>query len=563
MIPLLLASLGACSSPSGVKTRPDDAGADSGAGGNCGCAGTVADAGAAGTGGRNGGAGGSTGTSGSGGTTGTGVGGMGTGVGGTGVGGTGAGVGGRGAGGAGVGGCGGCAGQGAGGRGTGGIVGTGGRGTGGIVGTGVGGTTGIGGATGTGGTTVAGPVAFPIKLSADRKYLVDQNNVPFLVTGDAAWSLIAKLNATDAATYLEDRRVRGFNLVMVNLVERRYSATPPSTNANGNAPFTGAPFATPSEAYFAYADSVITLAQQKGIAVLLAPAYLGYDGVTPVEGWWDEMVAAGPAVLTTYGAYVGNRYKNFDNIIWLEGGDRSPSDLSFTNAVANGIKSVDTRHLHTAHWNQEDLGSDLGVTWLDFNTVYTYNPVYLKSAAAISAGLPFILLESTYENERSITVPEVRAQAYYALLTGGVGQIFGNRPIWLFDTGWNGATGISSPGSVSMNQLQKLFAPRAWTGLVPAQSVITAGAGSNGGTDYAVLAKSTDGRLAIAYLPSSRAITLNLTTMAAHAPINARWYNPSNGVFTAVTGSPLAAAAGIALTPPAAGDWVLLLEGTL
>jgi hypothetical protein len=43
-----------------------------------------------------------------------------------------------------------------------------------------------------------------------------------------------------------------------------------------------------------------------------------------------------------------------------------------------------------------------------------------------------------------------------------------------------------------------------------------------------------------------------------HTPITARWYNPSNGAFTNIA-SP-AAAAGVQLTPPAAGDWVLLLE---
>ena len=551
MVSLLLVSLGACSSPSGVKTRPDDGGGDSGGGGNCGCGGAIGDAGS-GTGGRNGG-GGTGGASGSGGTTGAGVGGRGGGAGGMGGGVVGAG--GRGVGGVGAGGCGGCGGSGTGGRAAGGSTGTGGRGTGGIVGTGTGGVTGLGGTPGTGGTTVAGPVAFPIKLSADRKYLVDQNNVPFLVTGDAPWSLIAKLNATDAATYLEDRRVRGFNLVIVNLVERQYSATPPSTNAAGNAPFTGAPFATPNEAYFAYADSVITLAQQKGIAVLLAPAYLGYDGANPVEGWYAEMMAAGTSVLTTYGTYVGNRYKTFDNIIWLEGGDRSPDNLALTNAVVTGIKSVDTRHLHTAHWAPETMASAEPVTWLDFNTVYTYNPVYLATTAATSVGLPFIMIESTYENEGA-DAAQLRAEAYYPLLTGGVGQVFGNNPIWKFAANWQ--TALAGAGSVSMTQLQKLFAPRAWTGLVPAQSVITAGGGTNGGTDYAVLAKSADGRLAIAYLPTSRAITLNLTTM--RAPITARWYNPSNGAFTAIA-SP-AAAAGVQLTPPpAAGDWVLLLEG--
>src|SRR3954464_7617352 len=36
--------------------------------------------------------------------------------------------------------------------------------------------------------------AFPLAISADGRYLVDQNNQPFLITGDSAWSLIAQLS---------------------------------------------------------------------------------------------------------------------------------------------------------------------------------------------------------------------------------------------------------------------------------------------------------------------------------------------------------------------------------
>ena len=40
----------------------------------------------------------------------------------------------------------------------------------------------------------AAPPAFPLKASANNRYLVDQNNVPFLMVGDAPQTLIANLS---------------------------------------------------------------------------------------------------------------------------------------------------------------------------------------------------------------------------------------------------------------------------------------------------------------------------------------------------------------------------------
>ncbi|MBS7614603.1 hypothetical protein KEJ18_02560 [Candidatus Bathyarchaeota archaeon] len=34
---------------------------------------------------------------------------------------------------------------------------------------------------------------YPLKVSANKRYLVNQNNVRFLLQGDAAWSLIVEL----------------------------------------------------------------------------------------------------------------------------------------------------------------------------------------------------------------------------------------------------------------------------------------------------------------------------------------------------------------------------------
>jgi hypothetical protein len=66
--------------------------------------------------------------------------------------------------------------------------------------------------------------SYPLKVSADGRYLVDQNNTPFFIVGDAAWSLITELSNSDVEVYLADRASRGFNVLWVTAADNKFSA---------------------------------------------------------------------------------------------------------------------------------------------------------------------------------------------------------------------------------------------------------------------------------------------------------------------------------------------------
>ena len=83
--------------------------------------------------------------------------------------------------------------------------------------------------------------------------------------------------------------------------------------------------------------------------------------------------------------------------------------------------------------------------------------------------------------------------------------------------------------------------------------------------DYATAARTPDGSLVLAYLPTRRTVTIDMTRLSG--PIRARWFDPSNGAYTAIAGSPLANNGSRNFTPPGDnhdgdGDWVLALEST-
>jgi hypothetical protein len=126
-----------------------------------------------------------------------------------------------------------------------------------------------------------------------------------------------------------------------------------------------------------------------------------------------------------------------------------------------------------------------------------------------------------------------------------------------------------------MVHVKRLFESREWQDLVPDQdhTVFTSGYGTFGkddrtpGGDFVTAARTSDGSLVMAYAPStgteSRKITLNMAKLAGAA--QARWYNPTNGKYTTISGSPFANSGSRDFTTPGdngtgTNDWVLVLE---
>jgi Protein of unknown function (DUF4038)/Putative collagen-binding domain of a collagenase len=407
-----------------------------------------------------------------------------------------------------------------------------------------------------------------LAVSSNHRHLVDADNNPFLLQGDAAWSLLVTLSKVDASAYLQNRREKGFNAILVNLIEHKFCKNPPR-NAEGEAPFTTpGDFSTPNERYFAHADWILKEASKNGIYVLLAPIYLGYKGTD--EGWSTELMALSPAKCLEYGRYLGRRYNNFDNIIWVMGGDRNPeSTLERVDLIALGIKEHDPNHLFTAHCAPDNDAADQygGGGWLSFNTVYTYQLVHPRLYAAYrrNPAEPFILIESSYEGEHNSSEAQIRRQVYWTILCGGFGHVFGNNPIWHFDgpglfpvkETWREAMDL--PGSVSMKHWGDLFRSRKWHELVPDQKheVVTQGLGEFMGLDYLAAARRADGGTMVAYMPTSRAITVDLSKISG-SEAQAWWFDPRSG--SASRAGQFATQGLHKFTPPGPGDWVLVLD---
>jgi Protein of unknown function (DUF4038)/Putative collagen-binding domain of a collagenase len=432
--------------------------------------------------------------------------------------------------------------------------------------------------------TYAAPIIFPFQVSGDLRYLVDDVGKPVLIHGDSSWSIIVQLDTTGVLDYLDDRRNKGFNALVVNLIESHFSNNPPK-NVFGQGPFTTpGNFATPNEAYFAHVDWILQKAEERGILVLLNPAYMGHpnngQNGASIQGWYSTIVANGPSKNRSYGQWLGNRYKPYNNIIWIWAGDQVPAvgstGVKYQLEILKGIKETAPDHLHTAHFKRTTTALEHPdfAPHMDLDLNYSKHFTYLNAQRAYTRTnfLPTFLYEAYYEGSTLTPTSRslIRAQAYWANLTGSTGQVFGQDPLWRFKSNWRSF--LNTSGTKDMTHVLAVFQDKPWHTLVPDfnHSVVTSGFGTFGGSTYVTAARSSSGGLVMAYIPSTgtgaKSITVNMAKLSSS--VSGRWYNPTSGVYTTISGSPLKNAGSRTFTTPGnngtgTNDWLLLLQADL
>jgi hypothetical protein len=453
--------------------------------------------------------------------------------------------------------------------------------------------------------------AYPLKASASNRYLVDQNDVPFLMVGDSPQALIGNLSPMEAAFFMENRRRHGINALWINLLCNDGTAcNADGTTFDGLAPFTTAnDLSTPNPAYFERADGIINLADANGIVVILDPI--------ETIGWLRTLRANGIDKAFVFGQYLGNRYKSFPNIIWMHGNDfqtwQEETDDALVQAVARGIRSVDSNHIHTVELNYSTSGSLEDQSWaplIELNAAYTYFPTYAQVLTEYNRSnfKPVFMVEANYEFEHGSgtdggSTQNLRRQEYWTMLSGATGQLYGSAHTWQLQKGWK--SNLDTPGVIQLGYMKNLFALKKWYDLIPDQThtVVTAGygrfsclagmalayfgkdpslwkdpsfiarmllrlrkhlaIGSITTSTCVTAARTSDESLVMAYLPTIRTITVDMSKLASVA--TARWYDPTNGEYTDIDDSPFANTGSREFTPPRSnssgdGDWVLVLE---
>jgi hypothetical protein len=166
------------------------------------------------------------------------------------------------------------------------------------------------------------------------------------------------------------------------------------------------------------------------------------------------------------------------------------------------------------------------------------------------------------------------------VLAGGLGgYVFGDSNVLLFPAGWQ--NNMLTPLVTQLFYWWNFFTSFPnWQSLVPdtGHLIVTSGYGTatggpsgtagfgtgNMSTDnYSPCAGTADTRLAMCYDPQGNALTVALSWFTG--PARARWFDPTTGIYTIISGSPFTNSGTHSFSTPgnnAGGDhdWVLVLD---
>ncbi len=423
-----------------------------------------------------------------------------------------------------------------------------------------------------------------LHISPDKRHLVKEDGSVFFYLADTGWELFHRCNKQETEMYLKTRKAQGFTAIQAVILAELDGLNTP--NAEGEKPFIDNNPLKPNEAYFKHVDWVIDKAAALGI----------YMAVLPTWGdKWNKKWGKGPVIFDTpekarkYGKWLGERYRNRPNIIWVLGGDRNPEkEIHFRiiRAMAAGLREGDGgKHLITYHpsgskssseWFQQD-------DWLDFNMAQTghmrrNNPVYemIGHDYRLTPVKPCLDGEPQYEdlpaafnfNDERFVAFDAREAAWWSVLAGALGHTYGNNNIWQFWTpdrypeiyariSWRYA--LRQPGAKQMGYLKKLFLSRDFLKLTPDQGVLAQVYGQD---DHSIrAARGADSSYVIVYTPFGDPVHVKMEVMASDT-VKGYWYNPREG-----SSVPLASFVNTGkvkvFVPPSSGvrtDWVLLLD---
>ncbi len=399
-----------------------------------------------------------------------------------------------------------------------------------------------------------------LTVSANRRYLVQDNGRMFFYLADTAWELFHRLNREEAVRYLDTRAAQGFTAIQAVALAELDGITVP--NAYGDLPLLdrdpAKPAVTPGSSpnnqsqydYWDHVEYIVNQANRRGIYVALLPTW----GRWVVPSKEKNEVIFTPDSAQEYGEFLGKRFRT-KGIIWILGGDRKADGVeAIWRALAKGIAIGVSGHedyssvLMSFHPNGGGTSSAWfhNDDWLDFNMrqdghgIPGVSRTWDKIAHdyALEPPKPVIDGEPLYEdhplnfnaklNGYSFDA-HVRQYLYWDLFSGACGHTYGNHAVWqMYAPGRKPVNGplmywyeaIHRPGAAEMQYARKLLESRSPLSRVPDQTLI---ADALEGADH-IAATRGDG-YAFIYTARGRPSPVTLDKISA-TRLRCSWFTP-------------------------------------
>ncbi len=388
-----------------------------------------------------------------------------------------------------------------------------------------------------------------IRVSANGRYFVDDEGKPFFWLGDTLWELFRSFSLPDARTVLERRRSQGFTVIQVMITGVGDGAKP---NVAGETPWVGDDRASPNEAYFRNVDSVVEVARECGLVLVMGVFHqLQRDRITCANA-------------RTYARWVAQRYRDEPNVVWTMYPEAKEEYVPVLRELAAGLQEGDGgTHMITVHPDPSPTSSSFihDEGWLAFNQMQPCHHYELLYSMMIADYMrtpvkPVVMAEGGYEGLHHGKLHEsllMRKQAYWSYLAGGC-HSYGHNDNYASPSTWRSWT--DSPGALHLGVCRKILtALPDWWNMVPDQSVFASGEGS--GLTLNVAARSSTGDWVLAYLSSNTPVTIRMDGIVSGSATEASWIDPTNGARTRLGSLPNRGTKDF--SPPRGWDDALLL----
>jgi hypothetical protein len=396
-----------------------------------------------------------------------------------------------------------------------------------------------------------------LKVSDNGRFLVTAAGEPFFWLGDTGWEMLHRLDRQEMRNYMMNRAGKGFTVIQTVIVSELDGLTFP--NMEGNLPFRDFDPEQPDEAFFELVDYAVQTAAEFGLVLALLPTWYKWviPGSHPLE---KDIAVFNPENAYAYGKFLGDRYRDAPNIVWVLGGDwPAGPQIGIWDAMARGLEEGDgDAHLKTYHPRGQQTSSTWlhNREWLDFNMIQTGHTApsfnvydWVTNDYSLTPVKPVLIGEAAYEDIGIWFNPlngrhddyEVRKQAYWAVFAGAFGHTYGNNNIWQInredgpgviwaDRTWEEA--MEQPGSGQMGHLRDLMESRPFLTRIPAQDLVLTENPSHASDHIQVTRDGTPGQrdatYIMVYMPYFISARISTGVIGAKR-LKIWWFDPSTG----------------------------------
>lgn len=458
-----------------------------------------------------------------------------------------------------------------------------------------------------------------LKISPTGHYFT-LDDKPFPWLADTVWTLPQRMKWDDVRYLMEKRKSQGYTVLQIVALDPERDQE--MRNPSGEKALINDCLDTPNEGYFCYLDRILDMAEEYGFYILLLPVW----GQLVVGDDWggrtfEKTVTEENAF--RYGEWIGNRYKNRNNILWCLGGDRQPihKGKDFRNVwrrmaegLAKGVTGISALYnepspawdqllitYHSCYEMETGECSTLSYwddteCWIRFVMLQSGHGTEVKNYDLVAKEYtrptvrPVWDGEPAYEQMPTSWPPRsnafhgaymVRKRAYWSLFAGAFGYTYGHASVWcsisekeknaLSPYSWFEA--LDQEGARQMRYVRAVMEDLETARCLPAQNIILDLPKQQIQESHCQACIHPDGKYICVYLPMGGEIQLGLNNSPvdfSQRDLYMWWFNPKNGQFyttdNTVTDAPISIHCDgdiLSLSAPEIAemeDWILILH---